>query len=196
MFGQPPPRHNGLAPRRHRARPYSRKTVLTRHLGAGSCGSVYVGMCGDEEVAVKVRRDAAEMRPEMRPQMRPRCGPRWGRDVAEIGADTAKIANGYLSRRSNRCCRSRRRRRRTSSARFAYCVSAIASTSLRTRRHIPRCSRETGEEGEATRAHQGAKPAPTRASDQTVEAMQADTSFVFRRTHLCASTRCARRCGW
>ena len=68
------------------------------HLGAGSCGSVYVGMCGDEEVAVKVRRDAAEMRPEMRPQMRPRCGPRWGRDVAEIGADTAKIANGYLSR--------------------------------------------------------------------------------------------------
>lgn len=98
VFGQPPPRHNGLAPRRHRARPYSRKTVLTRHLGAGSCGSVYVGMCGDEEVAVKVRRDAAEMRPEMRPQMRPRCGPRWGRDVAEIGADTAKIANGYLSR--------------------------------------------------------------------------------------------------
>ncbi|EOD28838.1 hypothetical protein EMIHUDRAFT_234507 [Emiliania huxleyi CCMP1516] len=28
VFGQPPPRHNGLAPRRHRARPYSRKTVL------------------------------------------------------------------------------------------------------------------------------------------------------------------------
>ena len=83
VFGQPPPRLNGLAPRRHRARPYSRKTVLTRHLGAGSCGSVYVGMCGDEEVAVKVRRDAAEMRPEKRDASAAR-EKRCVRDVAEM----------------------------------------------------------------------------------------------------------------
>jgi len=33
---------------------YARKTVLTKHLGAGSCGSVYIGLCNGEEVAVKV----------------------------------------------------------------------------------------------------------------------------------------------
>jgi len=39
---------------RRRKKTYARKTVLTKHLGAGSCGSVYVGKCNEEEVAVKV----------------------------------------------------------------------------------------------------------------------------------------------
>jgi predicted Ser/Thr protein kinase len=39
---------------RREKKKYARTTVLTKHLGSGSCGSVYVGKCNEEEVAVKV----------------------------------------------------------------------------------------------------------------------------------------------